>query len=520
MPSSARARAVTERSHRSPTRPSARSSSPESSSSRRPWRPAYQQLQGAHLARGRPQVVQPRLEVGVGPHRPGSAGRAGGGPEGHGESVGHRPWIARCRGWVPGGHGSDQRGRSGGGCRAQRPGGGERAGRRRLGRRPGRGATRGRRSGPQRRGHRARLLSPTCSAPSTRWPRRQPDHHRPRTSSEHGLRWRRAPHRAGPRPGRRPRARCCARDPETTAASAGGRAPRRRRRLDARCSRGWRRIRDPLLDALFTPFPPVARSADVRAPRGCRHPRLRPARRAAGTPVGEESFSGDGRRLLLTGNAMHATCRRTRAGSGVFGWLLRHARPGRRLPGARGRCRSARRRRCVVAREPAGCRCAPGCAVDRGDHRGRPGDRRTAGRRHAACTRRARGARRRRRARALPRLWSGCDRLPARLRRDLERFQWDNATIKVNWALDDPVPWTAEAARGAGTVHLGVDVDGFVDFAADLSVRPDARAAVPAVRPDDHLRPDPVAGRDRVGLGLHPRAARDVDGPRTGSPST
>ena len=60
--------------------------------------------------------------------------------------------------------------------------------------------------------------------------------------------------------------------------------------------------------------------------------------------------------------------------------------------------------------------------------------------------------------------------LPARLHRDLARFQWDNPTIKVNWALQRPVPWTAEAARSAGTVHLGVDADGFVDFAADLSV--------------------------------------------------
>jgi phytoene dehydrogenase-like protein len=52
--------------------------------------------------------------------------------------------------------------------------------------------------------------------------------------------------------------------------------------------------------------------------------------------------------------------------------------------------------------------------------------------------------------------------LPAKLHRDLENFQWDHATVKVNWALDRPVPWKAEAAKGAGTVHLGVDQDGFV----------------------------------------------------------
>jgi phytoene dehydrogenase-like protein len=63
----------------------------------------------------------------------------------------------------------------------------------------------------------------------------------------------------------------------------------------------------------------------------------------------------------------------------------------------------------------------------------------------------------------------GPQHLPHRVRRDLDRFQWDHPTFKVNWAVGRPIPWTAEGARGAGTVHLGVDLDGFVDMAADLS---------------------------------------------------
>ena len=39
-------------------------------------------------------------------------------------------------------------------------------------------------------------------------------------------------------------------------------------------------------------------------------------------------------------------------------------------------------------------------------------------------------------------------------------------------------------------------------------------AAVRALRPDDHRRPDPVAGRHRVGVGLHPPAARRLVGRR------
>jgi phytoene dehydrogenase-like protein len=56
------------------------------------------------------------------------------------------------------------------------------------------------------------------------------------------------------------------------------------------------------------------------------------------------------------------------------------------------------------------------------------------------------------------------------LLRGLDRFQWDYATIKVNWALSQRIPWSVPEVRGAGTVHVGVDLDGFVDFSADLSI--------------------------------------------------
>jgi phytoene dehydrogenase-like protein len=49
--------------------------------------------------------------------------------------------------------------------------------------------------------------------------------------------------------------------------------------------------------------------------------------------------------------------------------------------------------------------------------------------------------------------------VPARVTRQLRRFQYDNSTIKVDWALSAPVPWTSEAARRAGTVHVGESLD-------------------------------------------------------------
>jgi phytoene dehydrogenase-like protein len=47
------------------------------------------------------------------------------------------------------------------------------------------------------------------------------------------------------------------------------------------------------------------------------------------------------------------------------------------------------------------------------------------------------------------------DRLAGRGRRAFTRFRYGPGTCKVDWALDGPVPWTAELPRHAGTVHVG-----------------------------------------------------------------
>jgi phytoene dehydrogenase-like protein len=46
-------------------------------------------------------------------------------------------------------------------------------------------------------------------------------------------------------------------------------------------------------------------------------------------------------------------------------------------------------------------------------------------------------------------------RLPARYLRALRRYRYGPGVFKVDWALDGPVPWTAEDCSRAGTVHLG-----------------------------------------------------------------
>jgi phytoene dehydrogenase-like protein len=47
------------------------------------------------------------------------------------------------------------------------------------------------------------------------------------------------------------------------------------------------------------------------------------------------------------------------------------------------------------------------------------------------------------------------DALPGAYRALLRRYRYGPATVKVDWALDGPIPWAAPELRGAGTVHVG-----------------------------------------------------------------
>ena len=49
--------------------------------------------------------------------------------------------------------------------------------------------------------------------------------------------------------------------------------------------------------------------------------------------------------------------------------------------------------------------------------------------------------------------------LPPRYAAALRRYRPGPATLKVDWALDGPIPWTAPEARAAGTVHVGGSED-------------------------------------------------------------
>ncbi|MFI8234788.1 phytoene desaturase family protein [Streptomyces sp. NPDC085900] len=230
----------------------------------------------------------------------------------------------------------------------------------------------------------------------------------------------------------------------------------------------WEQVRPDLLGALFTPFPPIKATARLalrlRAAGGLRMARTLtlPVRR-----MGEEEFEGEGGRLLLAGNALHADLAPEATGSGGFGWLMgmlgqTYGFPvpvggsgaltqalTRRLEAVGGQLRCGQRVTSITVRD--------GRAV---------GVRTTDGQTIAA--RRAVLA-----DVSVPALYGELiapEHLPDQLLADLRRFQWDFATFKVDWALDGPVPWQAEQAARAGTVHLADGMDELTRFAAQIAM--------------------------------------------------
>jgi phytoene dehydrogenase-like protein len=231
----------------------------------------------------------------------------------------------------------------------------------------------------------------------------------------------------------------------------------------------WQNLGPGLLAALFTPFPPVRATARLalrlRAAGGLRMARslILPVRR-----LGEEEFRGQGGRLLLAGNALHADLAPESAGSGGFGWLMAMLGQTYGFPvpaGGSGALTSA----LVHRLQTRGGRVRCGQRVEHVVVRGgrAVGVRTAAG--DAVPARRAVLA-----DVSVPALYGELvdpEHLPAQLLDDLRRFQWDFATFKVDWALDGPVPWQAEEATRAGTVHLADGMDELTRFAAQIAMR-------------------------------------------------
>jgi phytoene dehydrogenase-like protein len=224
-----------------------------------------------------------------------------------------------------------------------------------------------------------------------------------------------------------------------------------------------------LIDTLFHPFPPVGPALSLARRLGRPHDvldfarfTLLPVRRLAA-----EEFTGTGAAMLLAGNTLHTDLGPEATLGGMFGWLLAMlgqsigfpvpeggsgaltAALVRRLESRGGRveCDTGALRLIVHDGRAVGVRLADGREVD-------------ARRAVLADV-------------AAPILYLdlvGPEYLPGHLIDDLRRFQYDHGTVKVDWALRGPIPWSAPSARRAGTLHLGGDMDHLTEFAADLAM--------------------------------------------------
>ncbi len=231
----------------------------------------------------------------------------------------------------------------------------------------------------------------------------------------------------------------------------------------------WRKAGPHLVGALLTPLPPVRPSLGMLGklgPRGLAdfaRFSLLPARRMA-----EEEFRGEGAAWLIAGNALHADLTPDSSGGGLFGWVLcglgqQHGFPV--AAGGSGNITAALVRRLRAKGGEVLC----GTPIERIEVRGR--------RARAALAADGRRFEARRAiladcgAPALLREMLPREAVPDRVREDLRRYQYDNSTFKVNWALREPIPWAAEEARRASTVHVAVGMDGLTQATVQLAER-------------------------------------------------
>jgi len=218
----------------------------------------------------------------------------------------------------------------------------------------------------------------------------------------------------------------------------------------------WDRVGGDVVQMLLSPFPPLRGGAGmarrVLRPGGLELVRemVMPARTLV-----ERTFNGDAARMLVAGNAAHADIGLEAPGSAAMGLLLAMIGQSVGFPvprGGAGVLSQALVRR-LVARGGEVClgEKAVGVCVEGG---------------RAVAVRTASRELRVRRAVladvSAPALYAdlvGWGELPSRLRHRMGRFEWDPSTVKVDWALAGPVPWTGSPDKAPGTVHVADSLD-------------------------------------------------------------
>jgi phytoene dehydrogenase-like protein len=220
-------------------------------------------------------------------------------------------------------------------------------------------------------------------------------------------------------------------------------------------SHTWDVIGEQVVGALLTPFPPLRHgsAALVKVARGgglgLVKELLTPAQSLG------KRFSGEAPGLLLAGNAGHADIPLTSPGSGLLGMLLTFVgqQVGYPVPvGGAGELAAALARRFESLGGEIRCRTrVDHVEVERGRAVGvRTADGERIGARRAVC------------ADVLAsHLYGGLvapGDVPRRVAREMRRFELDPGTVKVDWALDGPVPWAVPPPHAPGTVHVADSV--------------------------------------------------------------
>ncbi|MFC5177624.1 phytoene desaturase family protein [Nocardioides taihuensis] len=271
----------------------------------------------------------------------------------------------------------------------------------------------------------------------------------------HGLTWRHAPAVLGhPLPDGS--WALLHRDRERTAAGLEARHPGDGEAWLTLCS-DWDAVADHLVGALLTPFPPVRHGLGL-LPRLRKVGGLRFAQTLL-TPaveLGRNRFGGEHARILLAGNAGHADIPLTAPGSGLIALLLVMLGQTVGFPvpeGGAGRLATALRDRFTSLGGEVRCEAeVTRVVVDRGRATGvRLADGTSYDARRAVLA-----------DVAAPHLFGGlvaADDLPARVAHGMRGFTMDPGTVKVDWALDRPVPWASPPEVAPGTVHVADSVE-------------------------------------------------------------
>jgi phytoene dehydrogenase-like protein len=229
----------------------------------------------------------------------------------------------------------------------------------------------------------------------------------------------------------------------------------------------WERVEEGILDSLFTPFPPVRGALKLLG--ALKPSELLDFTRFATLPprrMVEEEFRGDAARRLIAGNALHADFAPETAIGGFFGWMLASLAQSVGFPvpeGGAGNLAAAMVRRLESRGGEVRCgmpiarivvRDGRAVAVEAADGTQVQATKAVVADVHA------------------PSLYLdlvGEEHLPPSTLKAIRRFQWDLATIKVDWTLDAPIPWEAEDARRAGTIHVVDNLDHLTMIAAQYA---------------------------------------------------